>query len=61
MMDDRQTAYININDRNSDYHKIDIEFENTCIKLKEGGESNPKGLTVIEFFSLVEYLKKSKK
>jgi hypothetical protein len=37
--------------------KIDKSFEFVCTSMEELGVNNPKGLTVFEFYSKVEYFK----
>jgi hypothetical protein len=50
----------NFDNTSPDYHikKIEKGFEEVCASLEDNGVSNPKRLTVFEFYSRIEFYKK---
>jgi hypothetical protein len=40
--------------------KTDKQFENNCILLQQEGISNPKQISIIEFYQAIELIKKQR-
>jgi hypothetical protein len=53
----------NFDNESPDYYIKNLEksFESLCATLEDLGVQNPKGLTIFEYYSRLEYFKKKKK